>query len=214
MRPRRQHYYWREDWFQTLDAVASADSGKEWDGYRAYCRALEEGLRKQAFEHLDRFLAVISTQPLADRMAFVRWIMPIAHRSPNFEQLLPYPVIEKLIKPALKQAIEQDPRDADQLFWLGHLLRDPKLMRQAIEASPDHVDSRTLLINWILSFPYYATHELPAGFIGEPAESLAACDEAEELLHGSLPPERARMFSDEIAGYRRLINDYLAFRGK
>jgi hypothetical protein len=210
----RQQYYWRKDWFEALDIVASAESGREWDDYKAYCRAQEKGLRKQALEHLGRFLDAICTQTLEHRMSFVRWIMPIAHRSPNFEQLLPNPVIERLIKSTLKEGMAQDAHDPDLLFWSGHLLRDADFLRQAIETSPSHVDSRTLLLNWVLSCPDYATHELPAGFIGDPAEALAACDDAEALLHDSLPPERAKMFSDEILQYRQLIADYLASRDK
>ncbi|MBT5705815.1 MAG: hypothetical protein HOI66_05770 [Verrucomicrobia bacterium] len=78
-RPRQQHY-WRKDWFEALHAVASMDCGESWEGFLAYCRAQENGLRKQAFEHLDRFLVSICSTSLDDRLAFVRWVMPIAHR--------------------------------------------------------------------------------------------------------------------------------------
>ena len=209
-----KHHYWRKDWYKSLETVVSDSQSVIWYKYRDYCQAQENGLRKQAFEHLDRFLESICSQLLENRLAFVRWIMPIAHQSPNFEQLLPYPIIEKLIRITLSQAVEQDPHDPDLLFWTGHLLRDQDLLQKAVEVSSEHVDSRTMLINWILDCPDFATHHLPDYFIGDPANALEACDDAERLLHSSLPADRTQMFTGEILEYRKLIKGYISSQQK
>lgn len=152
-----RNFYWRKDWFESLSKISSADTDELWNDYKAYCEFQEKGIRKIAFKHLNTFIDSICREALKNRMLFVRWIMPLAHSSPNFGQLLPHPLIEKLIKPTIKESLGLHPSDPDLLFWRGHLLRDYESLHQAIHSDPHHIASRSLLIEWKLGIVDYTS---------------------------------------------------------
>jgi hypothetical protein len=55
----------------------------------------------------------------------------------------------------------------------------------------------------------HATHELPAGYLGEIKDGLAALTEAEELLKGLSSEEDRLSLGADIVEERRLIEEHL-----
>jgi hypothetical protein len=85
-------------------------------------------------------------------------------------------------------------------------------LKLALELKADDEVIRRKLVAWILNRVDFATHELPAGYIGKPSEDIAALDEAEEVLAG-LPSDMERTeFAAEVSEQRNLIQAYLQSR--
>lgn len=81
----------------------------DWGRYAEYCRLRASGLRPQAFSALDDFLALAANWPLADSIAFAKWVAAAADHE-RLSPLLPEPMVRRLLAPALAQAAEDGER--------------------------------------------------------------------------------------------------------
>ena len=202
--------YWRKGYFETLRSVAkAARTVPEWEDYSAFCEKYESGLRQDAFTILDRFISSYEREAFEKRRRFVSWLSHLTFGRAGRHMAIPQPLQIRMVEPTLLEWTLVDPRSYEPHLWLGgydHL-------KSALQLAPDNQVVRTKLIRAILSRVRFATHELPAGYLGSTHDDLAGLDEAESVLPGlSNESERARLSAD-ISEERRLILEYLRGRG-
>jgi hypothetical protein len=192
-----------------------------WSGAADYFRLRHQGLRREALEALDTFVAEAVSWPLADRVAFAAWIgeKRLAYRGQP-EAVLPVPLFRLLVRPALEEWVAAKPADPWPLVWLARLSSGgatwhappAPFLRQALARDPLCVPARVDLVRAILADIAFHQHELPGAYLGDPAHDLSALDEAEDLL--SLADEDARFdIGPEIAWARTEARDWLERAG-
>lgn len=201
--------YWGKDDFEAVKKVAeSAASEPEWAAYAEFCKKYEHGLRREAFDALDRFIVSMSAAPFSARRRFVSWLSQQADGSAARNRLIPHPLWVRVVEPTLLEWTLVEPESYEPHVWLGgyeHLQR-----AQQLAPENDLVNRKSIAA--ILSRVDWHTHELPAGYLGVPREDLAELDQAESLLPRlSSENERTRLAVD-IAAQRRLIEEYLRTR--
>jgi hypothetical protein len=199
-------WYWRDKHFADLrlTAIAAAEV-PEWSDYAAYCSKLECGLRPQAFASLRRFIDEMKRANFSQRKRFVAWVLSHAEQHNTSGMLLPHPLHKQLVEPTLDEWRQREPLSSVPLRWIG----TPDKLRLAITIDPSDEIAHRKLIRYILGVVSYDTHELPAGYLGDPQVGLQLLTEAEAALdHLSQDDERA-FFAREITEERKLIQDYL-----
>ena len=103
-------YYWNKDNFEGLEAIArSLQESTDVKDFSDYCRFRAEGLRKQAFEALSRFLFQALNWEFEKRRDFVDWLLTAQYNNPKIHQLIPHPLMEKLVEPTLNEWIQCQP---------------------------------------------------------------------------------------------------------
>jgi hypothetical protein len=162
-----------------------------WSGAADYFRLRHQGLRREALEALDVFIAGAVTWPLAERAAFAAWIgeKRQAYRGQP-EAVLPVPLFRLLVRPSLEEWASAKPADPWPLVLQArlssggstwHAPPEP-FLRQALARDPLFVPARIDLARAILADIAFHQHELPGAYLGEAERDLAALDEAEDLL--------------------------------
>lgn len=179
--------------------LAALEPGRT--GYADYCRLRAAGLRARALGALDIFLAEAAVWPLAERIAFAKWVAGAADHDP-LSALLPDPMVRGLLVPALAEASG----DPEALALLG-LFGDPHgepLARYlaALEQAPADPVAAKLFIRAVLRWVGYAQHELPHGYLGDPAEDIALLERAASLLPAGA--EQHEPIDHHLAAARRM----------
>ncbi len=198
--------HWRDDYFENLRRFASlARAIPEWSDYATFCEKYEQGLRQEAFGHLEHFIEYLEKSPFSERRKFVSWLLPRVEGREGKHMLVPHPLSNRIIQPTLCEWIVSEPESAEPHLWFG----DYDNLKHALALKPDDDLIRRKIVACILNRVDWATHELPTGYIGEPSEDLTALDEA-ELLIGKLSSERERAdFDAALREQRGMILSYL-----
>lgn len=192
-----------------------------WSGVADYFRLRHQGLRREALEALDAFVAGAVSWPLADRVAFADWIgeKRLAYRGQP-EAVLPVPLFRLLVRPTLEEWADAKPADPWPLVWQARLSSGGStwhappapFLRQALARDPLCVPARVDLVRAILADIAFHQHELPGAYLGDAALDLSALDEVEDLL--SLADEDARFdIGPEIAWARAEARGWLEREG-
>lgn len=200
-------WYWNRANFEGLAQVArrfaaqpaTADLGQHY-------LLRERGLRKEAFQALESFVACARQWTEPDQRDFAQEILELHLARPEIHQLLPSPLLEKLLLPLLKRWRDSEPEDGRPLAWLA-LLGQPEpelLLRQALQLDPASPLARELLVRHLLRALDFALHELPHHCLGQPETLLAQIDEA---LEWASPEQRP-----EVERRRLLVRDWLEFQ--
>jgi hypothetical protein len=196
-------WYWRHDYFKTLEDVA-ADAGKvpEWASYATFCLEYERGLRPQAFATLELFISDLERAPFSGRKSFVSWLINATDGTPGQHMAIPHPLRLRIIEPTLSEWTAVDLRCSEPHRWIGgyeHL----KLALDLDEG--DHIARRKLIICLLT----VGTQELPDSYVGDPHQDLASLVEAEALLQGLPSEEERQQWFVTIQEERFLIQQYL-----
>lgn len=199
-----------------MDAIIylATDARKEdaWLEFSRYCERRGRGVRAAAMEHLENFLQAAVAWSFEKRLAFSRWVL--CHR-PKFSDdrvVLPNPLRTRLLIPTFRAWEEMSPGEAEAHLWLG-ILRcdDPSAhLGKALELDPSCELARETLTCWILSDIAYNQHELPSGYLGDPADDLRELDRASELLCASTVETWVSTVQKQIVHHRALAEDALA----
>lgn len=191
-----------------------------WTSFATYCRLRGEGLRREAFVVLDVFIAEAVLWPLAERAAFAVWV---GERRQAYggqaETVLPVPLFRLLVRPALEDWSAASPDDPWPWVWLARLsgggstLHAPAgpYLREALKRDPGFAPARIDLIEDLLRGVAYNQHELPWGYIGDPAEDVVDLDEAETMMAG-LSPEVELDLRPRVVLARNAARDWIAAR--
>ena len=210
------------------DQAASQES---WKDYAVYCRSRESGLRHQAFQRLNNFLDTAISWSFHDRVSFVNWLCSRLYEFGESDGygLIPQPLAERLIGPTLFEWADREATDPRPCRWLGmffsgvvypavragliHSANDAfTYLREALRREPNDQLARIRLIEMTVGNAEYSCHELPHGYIGEPAEDLLGVEEAKQLLTGIVNPEQVTRLQSELDHVSHLINDWISFK--
>jgi hypothetical protein len=160
----------------SLDALVetrrAAGVEPRWRHYAEYCRLRALGLRREALQALDTFVADAANWSLAERVAFAKWVGRAADHESN-SLCLPHPLIHGLLAPAVAEQAELDPADAEAQLLLA-IWGDPSggwpvdRYLAAIGLDPANAMISRIFVRAVLEWTGYAQHELPHGYLGDP----------------------------------------------
>lgn len=199
---------------QALLAVGNAAAHHPgWADYTAYCLTRERGLRKDAFQHLTTFLAKAESWTFDQKVEFTSFLFPFFETVESADYgPFPQPLSERLVKPILEQWCAREQTDARPFRWYGRYYRDRTYLLRALELDPTDDTARETLLGWWLHSLYYAVHELPTGYIGNPTDDLALGDLVREHIYQLTSPEKQAYWTDELESDLELVRNYVAWR--
>lgn len=203
-------HFWRQDYFESLrELIADATKFPEWSDYFEYCELLERGLRKKALAKLNNFVSSLLTTSFDERRRFVSWLYNRVWNTKHLNAFIPHPLDKRLAEPTLREWVERQPEAAEPHCWLGTV----EHLRRAVTLDPQSTIASRRFIRCILGKIDYATHELPAGYLGDdPLEDLTDLVTVEDLLrHVQSPDERTQLLA-RITQERKLLDDYIRSR--
>src|SRR5436305_1181279 len=97
-RLRRPILYWRDDNFRgLLELVALLETDEELSGYVQYLRLREKGLRKDAFDHLRRFIENARGLPFVKQCELADRLMLLKYERSDVFDMIPTPLWKEFI---------------------------------------------------------------------------------------------------------------------
>ncbi|WP_296267560.1 hypothetical protein [Pseudomonas sp. UBA6562] len=206
-------HYWNKTNFQGLLAVAdSLQAHPELKALASYCRYREQGLRRQAFAELERFLAASRSFDNAIARGAAIEILEANMRTSGAHQFLTQPLVARFLRPTLQDWMEDDAEASLPVRWLGMLDRDAELLTRALSACPEDLPVRKILIDFALGWVDHATHHLDESvFLGSPEEAILALERAKGLIAEAADPEALDHLRDEVRYFEHLVADWKAF---
>ncbi len=180
-----------------------------WKPYAAYCLLREQGLRKQALGRLGEFLTGAARWSDEEKIRFVDFLLPFAEtvRDADYGPL-PFPLMEKLIKPALELWCARESENSNPFRWYGRFYHSKDHLDRALDINPRDDKARTVLIKWGIDALWYDTHHLPDYFIGDYNKSLKLADSLRNHI-GQIADDRARKhMTAELIDYAELVENY------
>ncbi len=196
-----------------LTVSRAAAQHPAWSAYAAYCRAREQGLRKEAFRHLTTFLAQAAGWTLEQQIEFVSFLFPYVETVEAADYgPFPQPLSKQLVKPALLAWCNRELRDARPFRWYGRYYRDRAYLLRALELNPGDDEARETLLGWWVYSLYYAVHHIPDGYIGNPADELALGDLVREHIQQLTSPGKQAYWTDKLESDLELVRNYVAWK--
>jgi len=182
-----------------------------------YCEVKKKGLRKEAFKNLQFFLNEANKWSESEKRNFVIDIFQAIEVNNDDEWILSHPLKEFSIK-VLRQWIEECKIDPRPYKWLGMFMRfeieesSCELLKKAIELGGESEQAAIKkLLGIYLNGLDFATHELPAGYLGDIQDDIKEFDEIYKLLN-MLKSEGLRLVLCEDFKYlQELILDWNQF---
>ncbi len=201
---------------QSLRTVAdSASRNKSWVDYAAYCADRERGLRRHAFQHLQRFVASARRWTFKERKYFVNWLCQQLVKG-GTGRLIPTPLINQLVTPTLEDWVKAEPMDATPRRWLGLYFAegpDDKYshLMAALARDPSDQLARICITGGLIENSEDSCNYLPHEFVGDPADDARRLRKARRhLVHIDDPEDRKRLQS-ELDYVSQLIEDWVTF---
>jgi hypothetical protein len=212
------------------NVAAQASANEAWSEYARYCCDREAGLRRDAFQHLEKFLETAKAWSFEDRSAFANWVCV---RITEFGEsdscgLVPRPLAEQLVVPTLREWATRETTDSIPCRWLGMFFSGVvypglraglsrgaddaySLLREALRRNPNDDLARIRLLEMIVGDAEFSCHHLPHYYIGDPKDNLARIAEAVELLPAIVDPAQNARLQSEIDHVSQLIDDWIRF---
>jgi hypothetical protein len=210
----RRVYYWNKQNFEGLTELSQElTRHPNLDLLAQYCTFREQGLRREAFSTLERFLvAAQSFDSLTARSAALN-ILELNARAVKVHQFLTQPLITRFLTPTLEAWIRAEPETSAPVRWLGILAHDDALLDKALAMRPEDTPVRKLLIKRDLSWAEFATHHLDEShFIGDVDETVAALERARSLIVTAPDPEKLSALEAEVRYLDDLVADWKVYR--
>ncbi|MDX2264496.1 MAG: hypothetical protein NW215_05960 [Hyphomicrobiales bacterium] len=189
-----------------------------WTDFAHYCSERSEGRRKDALLALDDFLKSSGSWSFDDKRSFILWITGKSDEFFAKTWLIPHPLLQNLIVPALYEWIALEPGNAEPHFLLGfHYYRSKddggpeSHFRCAVYLNSSHQRARYHLVQLILRDIGYCHHELPAWYLGQPDGDLARLREACALLAGVTDPDMYSECKQQLAERESITRDWIEF---
>ncbi len=192
--------------------AADLKAEPRWQRFAEYCEARERNRREEAVIIAEKFIDDASDWPFEERKRFGLWLANSTgsameragcskYHIGGQGLFAPRSVFEGILLPMLIEWCETEPANPEPRFWLGLYGESPTLwLRQAMSLDPAHGPARAALADLIVTGVEYAQHELPAGYLGEPADDLNELMEAKELVAEAVDlPLRTRLMQKILA---------------
>ena len=204
--PKHCMYYWRDKSFQVLAEAANyASAVPTWAEYGRFCELLGKGLRQEAFKHLAAFIDDAAEWSFSDKRKFASWLYDFANAREDSFLLMPQPLQQGFLEPALCEWIEREPESSEPHRWIGtheHLM-------EAVRLNPTDEIARCRLVNMVFGWVGYSTHELPYGYLGNPEDDLRILAEVEPIINGISNDAKRVEYQKGLAALREEIEAYL-----
>jgi hypothetical protein len=154
-----------------------------------------------------------STGLLMDRCGFSRFRSRFSTGGPG--RFAPRTVVETVLLPTLIEWRRKEPSNSEPHFWVGIYGSDGRSsLREPVRLDPAHGPSRAALAIRLLRAVDYAQHELPSGYIGDPADDLITLTEAESLVAEAADPVVRSSLEEQISALRATAEDWIRLRGQ
>lgn len=191
----------------------AAQVNPDWADYASYCLDREKGLRKEAFRHLDSFLAAAMPWPADKKIAFIRFLFPFFESVPEADYgPFPQPLSDRLIKPALQQWCEVETVDNNPFRWYGKYYRSEQHLFRALELSPADDLARQAILLWWTDAINYSVHHLPEYYIGDPYEDGRLGGKINEQIQRLAVPELREYWTNRLEKDLELVRNYIAWK--
>ena len=205
-------HYWNEESFRGLRELGAALRGEELEALADYCELREQGLRKEAFVQLRRFLSEAKGYSAEAARKVCCSILELQARVPEAHQFLSKPLLDDFLIPTLKSWHSGASSDPTPLRWLGLLLSDVSMLEEALNLNPADRPVRSTLVSFALDDVYQATHHLGEGhFIGSIEEAENSLRKATALVDLAPEPDSFESYRREIEYFGNMLRDWIEF---
>jgi hypothetical protein len=233
-RPIGQQRYEVSNKLHDVMTLAAAQIANEpsWRLYADYCRARANNLRDHSAVVAEQFVEVAKRWSFEEHKRFSLWLMNCTGRMMEGFGLSKYDsrattggpgifaprtVVVAILLPTLVEWREREPTNPEPHFWLGlydHREHPEPMLREALRLDPAYDPARTALAQHIVQHVKSNQHELPAGYLGSPADDLVALGEAQLLAAESIEPTVRARLNEQILLLRAAADDWVRLSGE
>ena len=201
---------------QSIACKTVAEQAKRnplWADYSSYCLLREQGLRREAFSNLSRFIDSATQWTFPDQKEFVLWLcdrmdsVPYADYGP-----FPRPIRDRLFRPFFDYWVSQEPTNDFPLVLKARYLGDHDDYAAAIAINPTNQRARSALALDCIDDIDFATHHLPQVLVSEPDEAKRRANEAREHIRHLTNHEEAKMLTEKLCYSEGLLDDWIAYQ--
>ncbi len=169
------------------------------------------------FEERKRFSLWLmnSTGPVIERFGRSKYRSRATTGGPGI--FAPRLVVVAILLPTLVEWRRRDPLNPEPHFWLAlydHDENPVSSLREALRLDPAYGPARAALAEHILEYIKYNQHELPSGYLGNPADDLIALGEAQVLVAESVESSIRACVEEQILTLRAIAEDWIRLSGQ
>lgn len=207
-------YHWNQSNFEGLAQLAAQlRTDSRLNELARYCELRETGLRREAFQALDNFLAAALSSTIEEQRELAIHVLGAHARITAAHQFLSHPLKERFLVPVLNAWCMAEPRNPIPFGELGVLQRDADTLRQALEFAPANDRVRRCLTALVLGYVDFATHHLAESILIGPFEdACGALDLAESYISSATHPSSLEDLKTAVKEYRDLLGDWDQYR--
>jgi hypothetical protein len=195
-----------------LAVATEAEANPAWADYATYCRLREQGLRKQAFDHLKLFMTQAKSWEFESQKEFVLWlcgkmgVIKDADYGPY-----PTPLQSDFFLPFFEEWLRREPKNDKALALKGRWLGDLTSYQEAIKVNTHNQLARYALASQCIYDILHATHHLPEYFIGDEQQVKERAEAARDHISHLEQTNQKQFLSKELAEAECLLDDWIAF---
>lgn len=184
-----------------------------WKDYAHYCFDRETGLRKEAFEHLDKFLKTTETWTLEQKIDFVKFLFPLFENVQEADYgPFPQPLSNILLKPTLITWCKKEKTDGNPFRWFGKYYRSEEHLFKALDINKADDLARQTILSWWTDNLNYSVHHLPEGYIGEPLDDIKLGEKIKEQIQKLTTAELREYWTQELEKDLELVRNYIEWK--
>lgn len=221
----------RNEFTKALSAIATEMVREPlWKPLSEHYEARANSRSDQADKAAARIAGTAQAWPFKERKRFSIWLMnrsgrlreDFGHSRYRYRAVSsgrgifePREVIWSVVLPTLMKWRKEEPENPEPCFWLG-LYDDrenpePRL-REAVRLDARHNPARAALVEHILKCIGDNQHELPSGYLGDPAEDLLGLIEAKALLAEVVEPHVRHPLEAHVSTLHANAEDWVTLR--
>lgn len=199
--------------------AAEAESERLWKPYAEWCRTRARRLTEQAEIVARQFSEAARQWPFDDRKRFAVWLVNstgvaiercggqryqsrFSYSGPDkFESRT---VVDVVVRPTLAEWRNTEPSNPEPCFWIA--LYDEDLwsyLQEARRLDPMHGPTCEAVVVQNIRGIEYNQHELPSGYLDDPADDLTTLTEAEVLLAHAVDPRVRQTLSRKLIHFEQ-----------
>lgn len=190
----------------------AASENPLWLDFADYCYKREEGLRKAAFIHLEKFISSALLWSEIEKIDFLKFLFPYFENLEDANYVaFPHPIKEQLLRPVLLAWCEKEQMDSTPFRWYGRYFANEDYLLKALNINPEDHQARETLINRQSYQIYYSIHHLPDYYLGDVDFDKALMDKLREDIQ-LLPDDRKVHWIEYLAEDFEILENYLEWR--